>query len=112
MSTVKRPPRRGNAPSDISLTYDGLPYKGKVRDYKENDPDDKLPQMGMEAHVDIFELNDKEQLKAYEAVVQKLVSDRAILSYEEKEYDQELKNWRILIVYTDLFYEEPSEDVK
>lgn len=110
MSTVKRP--TGSAPKDVKLTWEDLPYRGTVRDFKENDPEDKLPQMGFEAHVEIFELNDKEQLKGYQQVVQKLVTDQAIMSYELKEYDPDIKSWRVLIVYTDMFYEEPPEDAE
>lgn len=108
MSVNKRPPRGGSA-KDVKLKWEGLPFRGKVQNFKESDPEELQPQMGFEAHVEIFELNDDDQKASYQEVVQKLVADEAILSYEEKEYDETIKSWRILIVYSDVFYTPPEK---
>ena len=100
--------KQKGSPSDIHLSFEGLPYRGPVVDFKDKDPISKQPVMRYEAHVDIFDLSDTDQKKAYQKVVQKLVTDEATMSYEEKEYDAEKKTWRILIVYTDMFYTAPK----
>ena len=107
MSTVQRP-RKGNAPKDVQLFYDELPYRGPILNYKDSDPIEKQPQIGFESHVEIFDLSNDDDLAKYREAVQKLVSDQAVLSYEEKEYDPEKKNWKVLIVYSDIFYEAPK----
>jgi len=112
MSTTKRPK---GAPGDISINsgkpmeHEGLPYKGKAFDLKENDPENKQPRMVMEAHVKVFNLADEEDVKKYEEIVQLLVSDKAILSYEEKQYDESVKGWRLLIVYSEVYYTTPPD---
>ena len=125
MSTTKRPKPKG-APGDINLSpgiqspaekeigrgmsWDGLPYRGPVMNFKENDPENMLPQMDFEAHVKIFELNNKEHLEEYEKILRKMTKGEATQFYELKEYDKDIKSWRVLIAYTDVFFRAPTED--
>lgn len=108
--SLKRPP--AGSPGGVGLTFEGLPYQGPIQDYKDNDPIDQQPQIKYKAHVEIFDLSDEKQLAEYETVVQKIVGDTAVLSSEEKEYDPDKKSWRVLIVYSDIFYTAPDKNAK
>jgi hypothetical protein len=75
--------------------FDGLPFRGAVPDLKDSDV--KQPTIGYETFVEILDLSIPEQLQHYEDVWQLISNSYAILSAEEKHYDEGTKNWRVFI---------------
>lgn len=93
---------------DGQRTWMGLPYRGPVYDYKKDDPEHRKPQLKYDARVKQFNLNDDEHIKAYEKLAQALCSGRAVVSYEEKVYDQSINSWRILVRWMEPYAQAPD----
>lgn len=91
-------------------TDDGvqLPYIGPVLDYKEDDPEHLRPQLRNNACVAQWNLAEEEDMKQYRALCEKICRQQAIVSYEEKVYDDDIKSWRILIRWMEPYYGPPS----
>lgn len=87
--------------------YDGLPYYGPQLDLKATDR--KQPKTGVKAHVDIFQLNDEEQLEKYRKIVQMVANGYAQISREEQQYDQTIGSWRVFIRWLELFAYMPED---
>lgn len=78
--------------------FQGAPFKGhSAPNLKEDDPDHKKPQIGLEPHVYILNMADKQDHEDYEGVMQLVALNYAVISVEERVYDPELKNWRIFL---------------
>ena len=90
------------------MYYDGFPYRGKVLNLKEDDPDWKRPQIRHEFHLDIFDLNDKKERGKYEKILQKVADKNAMISHEDIKYDEESKAWRVLLRWADVYYMPPN----
>ncbi|MHC4617936.1 MAG: hypothetical protein ACYTEQ_09305 [Planctomycetota bacterium] len=88
--------------------YDGLPYEGKVLNFKEDDPPDRKPQLRMRAHVKVFDMSDEEDRKQYEGVWQGVAEGRIMCSCEEKKYDKDISNWRIFLRWAEQYYTAPA----
>lgn len=91
-------------------TDDGvqLPYIGPVLDYKDDDPQHLRPQMRYNACVGQFNLDNEDDMKQYRALCDKICRQQAIVSYEEKEYDDVIKSWRILVRWMEPYYGPPA----
>ena len=83
--------------------WEGLPFRGKIPDLREDDPDYKQPQIGSEAHVTVYDLSNPEHLEHYQKVWQLIANGTAMLSAEERVYDPEIKNWRVFMRWADSF---------
>ncbi len=81
----------------------GLPFLGTPPNLKDNDPEAKQPQVGAKIHVEILLLNDPKQLEHYTDIFQLIANGFAMLSTEERIYDQELKTWRIFIRWMECY---------
>jgi len=90
------------------LQYEGLPYFGPVLDFKDDDPEEFLPQLRNNGCVAIFDLSKAEDMDQYRALIQKVCDKRAVLSVEERAYDEQTKNWRILARWFEPFYQAPD----
>ena len=86
------------------LSFMELPYRGPVYDLKDSDPEEKQPQLEYQSHTKQFDMNDPEQVTEYEKVNQTIVNGTAVLSYEERVYDESIKSWRILVCWHDMYY--------
>lgn len=85
-----------------------LPYVGPVLDYKEDDPEHLRPQLRHDACVAQWDLSDDDDMKQYRGLCDKICRQQAIVSFEEKVYDDEIKSWRILIRWMEPYYGPPS----
>ena len=88
--------------------HEGKPYHGPSLDLKKDDPEEKQPQLRHKAHIRQFDLTNPEHLALYEAVCQCIFDGGAILSFEDRVYDQELKSWRVLMRWTEIYYGTPA----
>ena len=77
--------------------YLGIPFRGPVPNIKEDDPEYKQPQVGSTVHVRVFDLSKKDDLEYYEKVWQMVANGYAMMSAEEREYDESSKSWRIFM---------------
>jgi hypothetical protein len=98
--------------ADGGHKWQGMPYRGPAFPYKEDDPPSRQPQMRMQAHVRTFDLADDEDRKEYELVAQKWADQTIQVSFEERVYNPEKKNWIILMRWFDMFYAPPEEMVR
>jgi hypothetical protein len=89
-----------------------LPYVGPVLDFKDDDPERLRPELKHNGCVAQFDLSDEEDMIQYRALCQKFCEGRAILSNEEREYDNDIKSWRILIRWMEPFFGPPSSALR
>ena len=81
----------------------GIPFIGTPPHTDPRATADAEPKIRPYAHVRIFVLSDPEDLSAYEAISQRIAERRAMLSYEERVYDSDIKSWRVLVRWIDLY---------
>ena len=88
--------------------FDGLPYEGKIFDRKENDPDYKQPVITHTVSTKQFDLTNEDDIKEWNGISQRVADEVAVISFEEKVYDNDIKSWRVLIRWIDLAYTNPE----
>jgi hypothetical protein len=66
------------------------------------------PELRYKGCVAVLNLANEDDMETYRALAQKFCQQHAILSMEEREYDPEAKNWRILIRWMEPFYGAPE----
>lgn len=97
-------------PSDVhdrSFVFpglDGLPFRGSPPVIKEDDPPEKRPQIGMQLFVTVLELKRPEDLLYYQKVAQLVGNGVAQISFEERHWVEEDKNWKVLLRWM-LYYQ-------
>lgn len=90
---------------DVFPGIGGIPFRGPVPDLKN---DDKPPETGYQAHVEILDLADKVQLTRYTEIMQVCANGMGQIGAEERIYDKQVKNWRVFIRWWELFLHKPS----
>ena len=87
---------------------DGIPYRGDPYDRKENDPDHLQPKQGARVHVEILEMNKPEDRQRMEDIYSMFCNGSAVISAEERQWDEEIKSWRVFIRWADLYLYNPQ----
>lgn len=87
---------------------DGLPFRGHTFDRKEIDPTHLQPKQGVNVHVEVLQMSEPDDRKRMEHIYNLVANGTAVISIEEREYDPEAKNWRILIRWADMFVYNPQ----
>lgn len=90
---------------------DGLPFRGHVPDLKNDDPTKVQPRQGARVHVEILELDKADDRKRMEQIYSLVANGTAIISAEEREYDSEMKNWRVFLRWADMYVYNPQKGV-
>jgi hypothetical protein len=93
-----------------SLLFEGLPYRGKIMDRKEDDPDYRQPVLCADVKVKIFQLDKEDDLREWQGILQKVADGVATVSFEDKVYDKDIHSWRVLIRWMEHFYTNPEGD--
>ena len=78
--------------------YEGIPFRSKTDvppDLKADDP--RQPVIVIDAKVRVLLLSDPVHLALYEFIWAQAARERFTHPVEEREYDAELKNWRVFI---------------
>jgi hypothetical protein len=88
--------------------YEGFPYVGPPFDFKDDDPDEFRPQKKLNACVAQFDLSKPEDMEQYRGVSQRIADGLAQISFEEKNYDEDTKTWRIFMRWLEPYYVPPS----
>jgi hypothetical protein len=101
-------PDRVRKYEDGTKSYNGLEYKGPVRPYKKDDPPDRQPQLVRDPHIQVFCTDSDEDMEEYREVFKRVVAGRSVISFEEKVYDPDIKGWRILLRWMDIWYTAPK----
>ena len=83
--------------------FDGMPFRGSVPNLKKDDPERRQPETGMQVHTDVLALSNEAQLKRYNDILQVIANGAGVLRYEEKQYDEKISNWRILICWAEVY---------
>lgn len=86
----------------------GLPYKGPVFDYKEDDPERLQPQLQFESHIEQLIMTSEEDRTLFKDVSRKALEGKAQIMMNKQEYDPEQKTWRILLAWYDMYYTAPD----
>lgn len=90
---------------------EGLPFRGHIPDVKADDPEHLQPKQGCRVHVEILELDKEADRKRMANVYTLVANGTAVISAEEREYDPEIKSWRVLLRWADLFMYNPIKGV-
>jgi hypothetical protein len=67
------------------------------------------PRVAATAHVEVLVLSETKDLARYEEISQMVTNGYAVISFEERIYDKDIKNWRVLVRWGDLFAYNPEE---
>ena len=92
--------------------FEGIPFRTNGTappNLKSDDPEKKQPIIVQDAKVRIFDLSDPEQLLAYEQVWFRIGRGQYKFSAEERQFLPDLKSWRVLLRYSELYFELPKE---
>lgn len=77
--------------------YEGIPFRSKKDappDLKKEDPD---PEIVVDAKIRVLDLTKEDDLMLYEFIWDQCAKRRFVHPSEERQYDPELKGWRVLI---------------
>jgi len=100
-------PHKTHNKDSVLPGHNGLPFRGPVPNLKDSDP--VQPEVANQVFVHVLNLTDKEDLKTYQKICQMVGNGYAQISFEEREYDKEAKNWRVLIRWMLLYTHMPRE---
>jgi hypothetical protein len=89
--------------------YEGRPYFGPSLNLKDEDPEEARPQPKKRAHVRQFNLADRSHMEQYEAIAQAVAEGNVKISFEERIYDTDIKSWRVLIRWAELYMGTPKQ---
>jgi len=87
--------------------YEGFPYVGPPFDFKDDDPDEFRPQKKLNACVAQFDLSKPEDMEQYRGISQRIANGLAQISFEEKNYDEDTKAWRIFMRWLEPYFVPP-----
>jgi len=91
---------------------DGLPFRLQPGQnfpmLKDDDPDYMQPQPVADAHVKVFNLNKKEDVKEYADVWDKAAKGLVIISAEERHWSDEIQNFKVFLRWGEVYLEIPK----
>jgi len=105
---AKRPLPAGFKKKYGEHTFNGLPYRGKVFNRKEKDPDQHQPVLSGEVFTKQFNLGESGHIEEWNTILQKVNDGIAEISFEERIFDKDLKTWHILVRWIEYFYTNPE----
>jgi hypothetical protein len=103
LDTDTRPPKQGQ--------FFGMDYRANgIPNIKEGDS--VQPEFKGNAKIAVLDLSDPEDLVKYEGIWEKLAAKEAVLGSEDKQYDEDIKSWRVLIRYSEVWFQMPETKEK
>lgn len=94
-----------------NLEFEGLPYRGVVYDFKNNDKDEYKPVKKYDAKARIFDLSKEEHVKEYEDIWKKHLEGRTLIGVEERNFDPVKCTYFIFIRWTEMYYTNPPLEI-
>ncbi len=85
--------------------YNGKPFKGDAYLVSK----DNLPVQKQKVKIQIFSLDNEQDLKEYQDVCQKVGDGVAVISSEEKKYSEDIKSWRVFLRWIEYYYVAPKD---
>lgn len=89
--------------------YEGLPFRGPPMHVKQDDPQYMQPKTAYDAHVRVFDMTREPDRLEYEKIIQSCASGKTTVGLEEVQYCEDIKGWRILLRWYDMYLEPPGE---
>ena len=89
--------------------WEGIPFRGVVPQLKNDDPEQKQPREGFHAYTNVFRLDKQEDLEAYTKIKQVIANGFGMMGSEERQYDDSIKSWRIMICWWRVFSFVPKQ---
>lgn len=77
--------------------YNGIPFRGAAPFLKDIDDPSKQPKTAYQVHMDIFDLSSVDDRNYYAQVWQMAANGFVLISADERQYDEEKKNWRVFL---------------
>jgi exosome complex RNA-binding protein Csl4 len=93
----------------------GIPFRTKsktVSHYKNSDPARSSPKMVQEVSTSVFDLSNSEQLAEMNKVLNMCARGSGRVMEKQVQYDESIKNWRVLLMWATFFYEDPNEAMR
>ena len=87
-----------------------IPFRGTPTLFSDkiNDPEEK-PMLTAEMHARVFNMDVQEDIDEYENVLNKAANQRARVTMQKSDFDKDTKNYKVFVVWGDLYFEEPGE---
>jgi len=85
--------------------YEGFPYIGRKTDLKDSDSAESQPVLRQKACVKTLEL--PRDIDEYQGILTEACEGKSRILYEDKQYDPEIRSWRVLISWAVFYYSEP-----
>ena len=88
--------------------YAGLPFRGTVPFLRDDDPEYRQPKVAHKAHTSILELSEMSEeglkdIEYYRGVMQACANGHAVLHAEDRQYDEAIKGWRVMLTWFEVF---------
>lgn len=96
---------------------DGVPFRtrnGAPPTIKHDDPQHKQPMTVTDMHVDQLDLSDQAHQQKLQDILSLCAKGRGYVSQMDRQYDEDIKSWRVFVIWGEFFLEDPKEanDVK
>ena len=102
-------PSGGQRDMDVHLPgHNGVPFRGIPYDRKESDPEHMQPKTGARVHVEILEMSEPKDRKRMEEIYTMMTNGNAVISAEERHWDEEIKSWRVFVRWADVYTYNPQ----
>jgi hypothetical protein len=87
--------------------FNGLPYRGRVLDLKNDDPPEKQPQLKHTVSVRMFDLTKEAELAEYQKICQGFADGKYVCSHEEIKFDEKNGTYKVFLRWMEPWYGEP-----
>lgn len=98
-----------NAYDNQGFSLNTIPYRGEPTVVKKDARGEERPQLIKDTFVKVFDLSDESDLKALQKALRKATNGRAFVHKLESKYDDKKQNWKVLTIYSELYYEKAEQ---
>ena len=85
-----------NAPATLP-GWLGAPYRGNSVPMIREGVEKETPKIGHKYHIEILDLSKEKHLERYTQICQICANGFGTISFEDRQYDKQMKNWRVLL---------------
>lgn len=91
---------------------DGIPFRTQetaAPSYKNDDPLSKKPKLVTDIKVEYFDLSKPEEREKLSVVLDLCAKGKGYVSSMDRQFDNKLSNWKVLLIWGRFFLEDPRE---
>lgn len=99
--------RRPEVGKNKELTWEGLPYEGPVYDFKNDDPEERLPQLRHRVRTDLLDMSKQEDRDKYAEIAGDAIIGKTKLIHELHR-ENSTGAWNYLVTWASLYYVAPE----